>query len=744
MSRLEFNCTTINTQIQEWLDLVDNPTIAAQWPSRYIGLNKEITAIREHIRQCDDCAFIPNVDARVQALLVGQNPLLADGLTLTEAARELAIGKTTLLNWRNRYDNFPDGLFTASGETRYLVSEIYGFMQQRGLTGKRTKKDSQGIEALYENLATGLSENMNLIILLAISKTVLVKKQYPGTKNTLQTISEACQHAGEYKFKIEDLLSKSQLQNWWKDEEWSHYFRDKSHNDVIRFVQQRLRLAVKSGASQGSLSLSKLIRSLIPEDKKVVDLSPSSAFLVNGSTTWTTSVTSFVAMWEYRVIAHLMNEVVQFNTYDGDWLEPVDASLWCFADDPVIIGVSPNKLSEQQSRNVPTSVDSRVLPGCERATSSIDLFLQTVVAYMSPGGVAYVFVPSRWGEASKHKEVREALIRGNYIDWILELPESLLTGNTTTSLLCLSKNRRSGQSIKFISSSPVNGDITGPRLRDLNDADIEYILRQISKSGSEWVGQFDEYDSEPEPVLVPPSKILESGCLLFRDAYLSKNGIDLDSSVTSELSNIKYVKEILQELEDKSQLWSVVSSQMHQSLNSLEPISSVPSMSFEGLDRFISVKFVQRQQGSKWQDSDFEEKDIVINLLGNHAGSSSFGQNIDATWLRVVRLRVEDESKFSRDFLFSWLQLKAKALLSESSTRSKPSISRESILATQVPVLSGNSQQMVVEIAGQLEHFRSVQKHLNTTLPNLVEKLGALMSLDVNTVLVEKLGGPHG
>lgn len=88
--------------------------------------------------------------------------------------------------------------------------------------------------------------------------------------------------------------------------------------------------------------------------------------------------------------------------------------------------------------------------------------------------------------------------------------------------------------------------------------------------------------------------------------------------------------------------------------------------------------------------------------------------------------------------------MKAKALLSESSTRSKPSISRESILATQVPVLSGNSQQIVVEIAGQLEHFRSVQTHLNTTLPNLVEKLGALMSLDVNTVLVEKLGAPHG
>ena len=649
----------------------------------------------------------------------------SEGMNITTLAKTLSIGKTTLINWRSRYENFPEGFPDESQhELLYLLDDVEKFMEERGLTGRRSTKapDVLPLDHAFATLCPTLSTEWRLVVLLVASAQAFSISETVTAKHVIDAIGNAFAaiQGGKSRLPIED--KRQEIDGWLDLSGRNGIYLQVSHQNVVTWVRRYMRSTNRNGMVFGSPSVGSLIQHLAGADPHIVDMTPSSGFLADSFGSASSSLTIFSPTIEAGLIGYFCADQLSTSVVVGDWLSGqfVPPRL---QGGTIVIGATPTTFTDTQSRRIPNSDDGRRLPGCQKTRDAIDLYVQCLVAATPEDGRAFIVVPAKWCSAPQHKAVREALVRGNLIDCVIELPTSLGYGNAASTLIVINKQRELGESIKFVTSSEAVGSLSGPRMRDLSNDDCAYIADFVHSDGEAHVGEFED-----TPVTVALSRIIQNNSALQRSAYLLRNTINLDSIPRTFPELIGDFGAAMINFTSHLETGRELSMLLHKEVSATDAPVSVQRVSLSHSDAPIKVSFVSRKQSEDWNNSYFNEDDLVLNLLGHEAGHCVRASEIEEKdWTRVARLRVTNNNIVLPEYLEMWAHFYRAELMRLVPKRTRAILSRDDVMSLHIPCPDMKSQRRAVALANELMKLTDVVLSLNEAVQSLKSALAEVV-----------------
>jgi hypothetical protein len=649
----------------------------------------------------------------------------SEGMNITTLAKTLSIGKTTLINWRSRYENFPEGFPDESQyELLYLLDDVEKFMEERGLTGRRSTKapDVLPLDHAFATLCPTLSTEWRLVILLSASAQIFSVSETVTAKHVIDAIGNA--HAAiqgeKSRLPIKDM--RQELDSWLDLSGRNDIYLQVSHQNVVTWVRRYMRSMNRNGMVFGSPSLGSLIQHLAGTDPHIVDMTPSAGFLADSFGSASSSLTIFSPTIETGLIGYFCTDQPSMSVVVEDWL------LGQYAPPrrkggTIVIGATPTTFTDIQSRNIPSSDDGRRLPGCQKTRDAIDLYVQCLIAATPEDGRAFIVVPAKWISAPQHKAVRDALTPLNLIDCVIELPTSLGYGNAASTLIVIDKQRELDKPIKFVTSSEAKGTLSGPRMRDLSNDDCAYIADFVHSDGEAHVGEFED-----TPVTVPLSRIIQNNSALQRSAYLLRNSIILDFIPQTFLELVGHFGAGMIDFTNHLETCRELSILLNKEVSATDAPVSVQLVSLSHSDAPIKVSFVSRKQSEDWNNSYFNENDLVLNLLGQEAGHCVRASEIEEKdWTRVARLRVTNNNIVLPEYLEMWAHFNRAELMRLVPKRTRAILSRDDVLSLHIPCPDMNSQRRAVALANELMKLTDVVLHLKDAVQSLESALAEVV-----------------
>ncbi len=695
-----------------------------------------------HARSCDFCWEIPFFDQRKQALLDGVNPNLASGDTLYRLAKRMDLSPTTLINWRNRYDDFPAGYADRmEGDMIYLQSQIQEFMQSRGLTGRRARKQRTGlnINEVFDSLCPLYALETRIALLLAVS-SLMHERTGPVTADSVLNLlaKTAARLNGQVSLPHPDSLQQ-ELQSWLQSSGYENLRDQSDHESIISWVRIRLRNETRPGIVNGSSSIGTLMSGLIPEDCAIFDMTPSSGFLLDAFRKKDNPITIVSPTAEMAMIAALSDEPDKRQVWVQDWMTG-DRYLETIPNGSVVIGVAPTTTNQFQRRRPPSGSDWRRLPGCEKVSDVTDMFVMHVVAHLPSDGTAMIVVPAKWRSSPRHKAVRKALVRANLLDSILELPASLVAGNSHYAFLILSRSRRPGDSVKMIPKGQAEGTVIVQRMRDLSADDCDYLLDLFRQEAHQYVDQF-EYE---EPMLVSVSQIDKNDYQLDFDSYVFRNNTSFvhDETVT-HADRQKDVSTRIARLVEQTDHVRSACAVLSSVAASISDSGEVSYHLLDGSSALCEVIFESKKNDDSWPDGVFRDDDVLVNLGAStrsddsrlrylDGASDSVARAVDGShfgWTRIACIRTLDSSALVPDYLEVWAADVVNRLNNSlrGSYKARTHLSRKVLLAQQLPVPSLAQQKAIASsysaIKGLRESIDEVVSRANSTESDVFELL---------------------
>jgi len=649
----------------------------------------------------------------------------SEGMNITTLAKTLSIGKTTLINWRSRYENFPEGFPDESQyELLYLLDDVEKFMEERGLTGRRSTKapDVLPLDHAFATLCPTLSTEWRLVVLLSASAQAFSISETVTARHVIDAIgnAQAAIQGEKSRLPIEDM--RQELDGWLDLSGRNDIYLQVSHQNVVTWVRRYMRSMNRNGMVFGSPSLGSLIQHLAGTDPHIVDMTPSAGFLADSFGSASSSLTIFSPTIETGLIGYFCADQPSMSVVVEDWL------LGQYAPPrrkggTIVIGATPTTFTDIQSRNIPSSDDGRRLPGCQKTRDAIDLYVQCLIAATPEDGRAFIIVPAKWISAPQHKAVRDALTPLNLIECVIELPTSLGYGNAASTLIVIDKQRELDKPIKFVTSSEAKGTLSGPRMRDLSNDDCAYIADFVHSDGEAHVGEFED-----TPVTVALSRIIQNNSVLQRSAYLLRNTINLDSIPRTFPELIGHFDAVMIDFTSHLETGRELSMLLHKEVSATDAPVSVQLVSLSHSDAPIKVSFVSRKQSEEWNNSYFNEDDLVLNLLGQEAGHCVRASEIEGTdWVRVARLRVTNNNIVLPEYLEMWARFNRAELMRLVPKRTRAILSRDDVLSLHIPCPDMNSQRRAVALANELMKLTDVVLYLKDAVQSLESALAEVV-----------------
>jgi hypothetical protein len=725
MTIRQITCTEFHEYLDQWNKETSHPATAAQWPTRSKELAEDIQRLRYHMAHCDYCVYISLDEPRKQALLDGVNPNLSNGMNLKDIAKTLSLGKTTLINWRSRYENFPEGYLDRSqDESVYLLYDVEKFMEERGLTGRRSTKapDVLPLDHAFATLCPTLSTEWRLVVLLSASAQAFSISETVTAKHVIDAIVNAhvAIQGEKSRLPIEDM--SQEIDGWLDLSGRNDIYLQVSHQNVVAWVRRYMRSTNRNGMIFGSPSLGSLIQHLAGVGPHIVDMTPSAGFLADSFGSASSSLTIFSPTIEAGLIGYFCADVPSTAVVVGDWLSGQFVPPRRQGG-TILIGATPTTFTDTQSRSIPSSDDGRRLPGCQKTRDVIDLYVQCLVAATPENGRAFIVVPAKWCSAPQHKAVREALVRGNLIDCVIELPTSLGYGNAASTLIVIDKQRELDKAIKFVTSFEAVGTLSGPRMRDLSNDDCAYIADFVHSDGEVHVGEFED-----TPVTVALSRIIQNNSALQRSAYLLRNTINLDLVPRTFQELVGHFGAGMIDFTNHLETCRELSILLNKEVSSTDAPVSVQLISLSHLNSPITVSFVSRKQSEDWNNSYFTEDDVVLNLLGHEAGHCVRASEIEGTdWVRVARLRVTNNNIVLPEYLEMWARFNRTELMRLVPKRTRAILSRDDVMSLHIPCPDMNSQRRAVALANELMKLTDVVLALSEAVQSLESALAEVV-----------------
>lgn len=332
-------------------------------------------------------------------------------MSLTNIAKTLDIGKTTLINWRSRYENFPQGYQDRFHEDHedlvYLLEDVKKFMEERGLTGRRSTKtpDVLPLDHAFATLCPTLSTEWRLVVLLSASAQAFSISETVTAKHVIDAIGNA--HAAiqgeKSRLPIEDM--RQEIDGWLDLSGRNDIYLQVSHQNVVAWVRRYMRSTNRNGMVFGSPSLGSLIQHLVGSDSHIVDMTPSAGFLADSFGSASSSLTIFSPTIEAGLIGYFCADQPSTSVVVGDWLSGQFVPPRRQGG-TIVMGATPTTFTDTQSRSIPNSDDGRRLRGCQkRVTQSI---CTCSVSLRQPQKMAE---PSLWSRqnGARHRNIKQCV-----------------------------------------------------------------------------------------------------------------------------------------------------------------------------------------------------------------------------------------------------------------------------------------------------------------------------------------------
>jgi len=649
-------------------------------------------------------------------LMCGQHPF-REHCTLAELSRELDIGRSTILNWASRFEDFPHGAANETGGPYYDLGLIREFMTRHGLTGRRRVAEPQpdNLRQVWSSLPALLTTDERAVLLLRLAREMRDAGDKTKTQSILKNVWQTLKNddlavASKAKIGADDSL-RTKVSTWFTDIGQPELSRVSTH-EVLSFVRLLLRDDRQAQFHAGSPSIGQLVATLLPNFKKVVDLTPSSGYLLDafaeiGATTVAVCPTPTLGLVARYACLKGTREVVI-----SDWQrEPLQLSL---DETSLLVGVAPtNSSSKRPSR--PQSMDDPRWLVPAKTTNRVDLFLQHVVSAMPQSGTAAVVVPTKWCDSPAHDTLRTLLMKLNVIEKVIRLVPHLVPGSSRSTLLILRKGRPDDdQSCLVLSNKNIEGILVGKRLRDLSSDDCD-VLRQGLEEGSVDVPvEYSSYDFPASPFKLTLAKALKNGGVLTADQYRgAPNRIALSDQSFAE--DLRGGFSSLQKLSRPVLETAAAVFEHERTHNS--------GVNFVPLAEVAVITFLQRGPGKEWTSDQISDEDIVINLLGKQAGEILRGRaEQKETFVRIARVRVTNPTMVNVEYLAEWLRYTVKQIpVSGSHTVNR--IGRSSLVNLRVPLTAIEEQEKIGRQVKQVRDARTQAQGLAATFEELENRL---------------------
>jgi hypothetical protein len=637
--------------------------------------------------------------------------------TLTELSRELKIQPSTILNWSARFEDFPRGGINEFGGPYYDVGLVREFMFRHELTGRRRSTESQPdvLRQIWSSLPAPLATDERAVLLLSIA----CEMRDAGDKTTIQSIlknvwrklqNDHLAIASKVRIGADDSV-RAKVSTWLTDIGQPVLSRVSAH-EVLSFTRLLLRDDRQAQFNAGSPSIGLLVATLLPNFKKVVDLTPSSGYLLDafvetGATTVAVCPTPTLGLVARYSCVKGTREVVV-----SDWLhEPLPLSL---DETSLLVGVAPTNSLQKRPSKPQSSDDPRWLVPA-KTTNPVDLFLQHVVSAMPQAGTAAVVVPTKWCDSPAHDTLRTLLMKLNVIEKVIRLVPHLVPGSSSSTLLILRKGRPGDdQSCLLLSDWAAEGVLVGKRLRDLSSDDCDLLKEGLDEGPVDVPDELPLYDSPARPFKLTLAEALKYGAVLTEHQYCRRpNRIALnDKSFVEDLrSGLSILQKLSQPVLETAATVFEHERTHHSGVN------------FVPLAEVAAITFLQRGPGKEWTSDQISDEDIVINLLGKQAGETCRGraEQIEA-FVRIARVRVANLTVVDVEYLNTWLSYMGKQM-PVSGSHTVKRIGRPSVANLRVPLPAMEVQKRVGRQVKQVRDARRQAQGLAATFQDLEKRL---------------------
>jgi hypothetical protein len=636
--------------------------------------------------------------------------------TLTELSRELKIGRSTILNWSARFEDFPHGAAIESGGPYYDLGLVREFMSRHGLTGRRKNNESQPdvLRQIWSSLPAPLTTDERAVLLLSLAREMRDAGDKTKTQSILRNVWRTLKDddlaiASKVRIGADDSVRAKVLT--WLTDIGQPILSRVSTQEVLSFVRLLLRDDRQAQFIAGSPSIGLLIATLLPNFKKIVDLTPSSGYLLDAFVETGASMVAVCPTPTLGLVARYASVKGTREVVISDWLhEPLPLSLDATS---LLVGVAPTNSSQKRPSKPQSSEDPRwLIPA--KTTNPVDLFLQHVVSAMPQFGTAAVVVPTRWCDSAAHDSLRILLIKLNVIEKVIRLVPHLVPGSSSSTLLILRRGRPDDdQSCLLLSDWNIEGVLVGKRLRDLSSDDCEFLKQGLEKESVDTPDGYSSYDIA-SPIKLPLAKALKRGGVLTEDQYHGRpNRIALNDE-----SFVKDVRGGLSSLQKLGRpVLETAAKVFEQERTSHAGVNFVP------LAEVAAITFLQRGPGNEWTSDQINDEDIVINLLGKKAGEVCRGRpEQKVAFVRIARVRVTNPTVIDVQYLVAWLSYMGNRMRF-SGSHTVMRISRSTLANLRVPLPAIEMQRNIGCQVDQVRDARTQAQGLAETLEQLERRL---------------------
>lgn len=559
----------------------------ADWSDWLLANHDDLTALWEWKPELES----QDIYGTLIWLMSGQHPF-REYHTLTELSRELKIGRSTILNWSARFEDFPHGAINESGGPYYDLGLVREFMSRHELTGRRRSTESQPdvLRQIWSSLPAALAIDERAVLLLSLAREMSDAGDKTKTQSILKDVWQTLKNDGlavasNVRIGADDSV-RAKVSTWLTDVGQPVLSRVSTY-EVLSFVRLLLRDDRQAKLNAGSPSIGLLIATLLPKFKKVVDVTPSSGYLLDafvetGKTTVAVCPTPTLGLVARYTCLKGAREVVI-----SDWLrEPLPLSL---DETSLLVGVAPTNSSQKRPTKPQRSDDPRWLVPT-KTTNPVDLFLQHVLSAMPQAGTAAVVVPTNWCDSPAHDTLRTLLIKLNVIEKVIRLVPNLVPGSSSSTLLILRKDRSGDdQSCLVFSKTSVEGDLVGRRLRDLSSDDCGVLKDELEREPVDVPDRHVWREDDERPLRLELADVLKKGGVLTEDPYYPQpNRIALsDKSFVEDIGGrLSSLQELHQKVLDTATMVFERERPHHPGVNFV-PLAEVAAITFlqRGLGR---------------------------------------------------------------------------------------------------------------------------------------------------------------
>jgi hypothetical protein len=581
---------------------------------------------------------------------------------LADLAKKFGVNSSTMYYWSHRYPDFPAHIERQDfyDELRYDLELVKQFMQRNGLTAASVaSREAERFDNAWDEAW---------------------KAQPSSVSDLAYGVKLITSHPHKLKSLRLDELKSLEL------------------TELVTMVRTKIH---ERGADPmaGSPSLGCLLSTLFPEAKHVVDLTPSSGYLLDAFSNRGIRTTAVCPTDELASLARCTSGGTPRDVVVASWADwkPQQRTL----QDGLLVGVAP-------------SADEQ--PG-----DAIDQFINRILKLLPEGGVAGVVVPYSWCESPTATTQRRRLLGENLLESVVRLIPSLVQGHSLSALLVLRKRELApNPSCNILEDWTLVGERVGKRIRKLTSEECENIRYGLEQEPDDYPSPMRQL---PQPFQLKNSMAVKANAVLSESNYRRWMGFGrLVLTPKHKFDNaLTDFRDAVEEFDS-----------IHRGSTSLG--GSVRAHDTEvgsevRLRDVVEIEFLQRAKGTTWSSYGLRDDDTVINLLGNNAGSAFRGSEVlrpassDTPLLRVARLRVLAAAQVDPQYLYFWATSRAE-FWSTSGGHIVKRVSRDAITQATLVRPPLDDQRELVSQLNELAQLGKCVSDLQSTLQKLQVEWG--------------------